>query len=292
MTSTDHGSVPRALTIAGSDSGGGAGIQADLKTFAAFGVFGTSAITAITAQNTLGVTAVQEVDLATIGAQIDAVIGDIGADAVKVGMLASAEIVDLVAGKVREHGISNLVVDPVMVATSGDRLLKGDAVESLRSHLMPLATVVTPNLDEAEALTGRGVGSLDDMKVSAQLIHEMGAANVLVKGGHLAGATGGRMQDVLYDGDAFTVFSDAMIPTTSTHGTGCTLSSAIAAGLAHGRPVPEAIADAKAYLTDTLSHAFPMGAGHGPVNHLFGWWAGGGSDGKGGATHSVAREPG
>ena len=298
MTGERRGGIPRAMTIAGSDSGGGAGIQADLKTFAAFGVFGTSAITAITAQNTLGVTAVQEIDLPIIEAQIDAVMSDIGTDAVKVGMLASAEIVDLVALKLREYGLTKVVVDPVMVATSGDRLLQESAVESLRSLLIPLATVVTPNLDEVRALTGRRVESLDDMKEAARQFHELGAQNVLVKGGHFAEEVAGdlegnperRMLDVLYDGDSFTVFSDEMVETTSTHGTGCTLSSAIAAGLAHGRPVPEPIGDAKAYLTDALRHAFPLGAGHGPVNHLFGWWAEGGADGKGGSTHSVARQ--
>ena len=289
MTGERPGGVPLVMTIAGSDSGGGAGIQADLKTFAAFGVFGTSAITAITAQNTLGVTAVQAIDLTIIEAQIEAVISDIGVDAVKIGMLASSEIVALVALKLREYGLVNVVVDPVMVATSGDRLLQDSAVESLKELLIPLATVVTPNLDEVQALTGRRVESLDDMKRAARQIHEMGAQNVLVKGGRFVE---GRMLDVLYDGESLTVFSDELIETTSTHGTGCTLSSAIAAGLAHGRPVTEAIADAKAYLTEALRRAFSIGAGHGPVNHLFGWWAQGGADGKGGATHSVTREPG
>ncbi len=289
VTGERPGGVPLVMTIAGSDSGGGAGIQADLKTFAAFGVFGTSAITAITAQNTLGVTAVQAINLTIIEAQIEAVISDIGADAVKIGMLASTEIVALVALKLREYGLVNVVVDPVMVATSGDRLLQDSAVESLRKLLIPLATVVTPNLDEVQALTGRRVESLDDMKRAARQIHEMGAQNVLVKGGRFVE---GRMLDVLYDGESLTVFSDELIETTSTHGTGCTLSSAIAAGLAHGRPVTEAIADAKAYLTETLRRAFLIGAGHGPVNHMFGWWAQGGADGKGGATHSVTREPG
>ena len=289
VTGERPGGVPLVMTIAGSDSGGGAGIQADLKTFAAFGVFGTSAVTAITAQNTLGVTAVQAIDLTIIEAQIEAIISDIGVDAVKIGMLASTEIVALVALKLREYGLVNVVVDPVMVATSGDRLLQDSAVESLSKLLIPLATVVTPNLDEVQALTGRRVESLDDMKRAARQIHKMGAQNVLVKGGRFVE---GRMLDVLYDGESLTVFSDELIETTSTHGTGCTLSSAIAAGLAHGRPVTEAIADAKAYLTETLRRAFLIGAGHGPVNHLFGWWAQGGADGKGGATHSVTREPG
>jgi hydroxymethylpyrimidine/phosphomethylpyrimidine kinase len=287
----------RVMTIAGSDSGGGAGIQADLKTFAAFGVYGTSAITAITAQNTREVTAVQTVDLPIICAQIDAIVGDIGTDAVKVGMLASAEIVDLVASKLNELELPNIVVDPVMVATSGDRLLKESAIDALKMSLIPLATVVTPNLDEAMALTGLDIHDLDDMQEAAQQIHKLGAQTVLVKGGHFAGVpfetgTTPQMSDVLYDGETFTIFKDAQIPTTSTHGTGCTLSSAIAAGLSRGRPVADAIADAKAYLTDTLSNSFPIGKGQGPVNHLFGWWSGGGANGKGGATHSVTRESG
>ncbi|MDP6822597.1 MAG: bifunctional hydroxymethylpyrimidine kinase/phosphomethylpyrimidine kinase [Dehalococcoidia bacterium] len=282
---------PRAMTIAGSDSGGGAGIQADLKTFAAFGVFGTSAVTAITAQNTKGVTAVQAVDLPVIGEQIDAIVSDIGTDAVKIGMLASSEIVELVAEKLREHRLSNVVVDPVMVATSGDRLLKDGAVESIRTALIPLASVVTPNLDEAMVLTDLQIENMEDMKESARRIHAMGPTTVLVKGGHSSADEGdGRMRDVLFDGESFTIFVDARIDTTSTHGTGCTLSSAIAAGLSHGASIPDAIADAKAYLTEALSLAFPVGNGHGPVNHMFGWWNGAGGAGKGGATHSVARE--
>lgn len=293
MSTTQTVTPPRAMTIAGSDSGGGAGIQADLKTFAAFGVFGTSAVTAITAQNTRGVTAVQAVDLPIIGEQIDAVVSDIGTDAVKIGMLASAEIVDLVAARLREHSLSNVVVDPVMVATSGDRLLKDGAVESIRTSLLPLASVVTPNLDEAMVLTDLQIENMDHMKEAARRIHAMGPATVLVKGGHSSADEGdGRMRDVLYDGESFTIFADTRIDTTSTHGTGCTLSSAIAARLSHGASVADAIADAKAYLTDALNFAFPVGGGHGPVNHLFGWWNGDGSSGKGGATHSVTRNSG
>ena len=292
MTDPIETHVPRVMTIAGSDSGGGAGIQADLKTFAALGVYGTSAVTAITAQNTRGVTAVQTVDLQIIGDQIDAILGDIGTDAVKVGMLASAEIVDQVAAKISEHELTKVVVDPVMVATSGDRLLQESALKSLKTSLIPLASVVTPNLDEAATLTGFKVDNLPDMKDAAIQIHSMGARTVLIKGGHFAGDGFGsgikaKMSDVLYDGVSFTVFTADQIPTTSTHGTGCTLSSAIAAGLAHGRSIPNAITDAKAYLTDTLSHAFPVGMGNGPVNHLFGWWTNDGSSGKGGATHKI-----
>ncbi len=282
--------VPRVMTIAGSDSGGGAGIQADLKTFAALGVYGTSALTAITAQNTLGVTAVQEVSLDVIAAQIDAVVSDIGVDAVKVGMLSSAEIVELVAAKVGEHSLPNLVVDPVMVATSGDRLLKDSAIESLRSLLIPLAAVVTPNLAEAEVLTGRRPETIAQMKDAAARIADLGARSVLVKGGHLEDAPQGEAVDVLYQGGAFHLLTDEFIDTENTHGTGCTLSSGIAAGLAHGWPVLEAVAAAKAYLTEGLRAAFPVGQGHGPPSHLFAWWAGGGADGRGGATHAARRE--
>src|SRR5437763_8383172 len=187
--------VRTALTIAGSDSGGGAGIQADLKTFSALGVFGMSAVTAITAQNTLGVTAVFELPPDIVAAQLDAVVTDIGADAVKTGMIANSEIIRVVAAKVREHGLSTLVVDPVMVATSGDRLLREDAVEALRSELLPLATVVTPNLPEAAMLVGREISTLAEMRDAARAIVALGAQSVVVKGGHLAGDA----IDVLYD---------------------------------------------------------------------------------------------
>ncbi len=182
-----------------------------------------------------------------------------------------------------------------MVATSGDRLMAAEAVGALKNSLFPLASLVTPNLEETSVLTENKVENLADMKDAAMLIHAMGPRTVLIKGGHFAGdgfkrGTKGKMSDVLYDGVSFTVFTDDRIPTTSTHGPGCTLSSAIAAGLSRGRPIPNAIADAKAYLTDTLRHLFPLGGGHGPVNHLFGWWTAGGAKGKGGATHSVTRE--
>ena len=295
MSDPKRPNVPRAMTIAGSDSGAGAGIQADLKTFAAFGVYGTSVVTAITAQNTLGVIAVQSVDLSMISDQIDAVISDIGTDAVKIGMLASADMVELVASKLTVHELGTVVLDPVMVATSGDRLMAVDAVDSLKESLLPLASLVTPNLEETAVLTGHTVENLADMKDAAMLIHAMGPRTVLIKGGHFAGdgfkpGMKGKMSDVLYDGVSFTIFTDDQIPTTNTHGTGCTLSSAIAAGLPRGHLIPNAVADAKAYLTDTLRHSFPLGGGHGPVNHLFGWWTGDGAKGKGGATHSVTRE--
>jgi hydroxymethylpyrimidine/phosphomethylpyrimidine kinase len=211
------------MTIAGSDSGGGAGIQADLKTFAAFGVYGTSVVTAITAQNTLGVAAVQSVDLSIIGDQIDAVISDIGTDAVKIGMLASAEMVELVAAKLTEHELGKVVLDPVMVARSGDRLMAAEAVGALKNSLFPLASLVTPNLEETSVLIENKVENMADMKDAAMLIHAMGPRTVLIKGGHFAGdgfkrGTKGKMSDVLYDGVSFTVFTDDRIPTTSTHG--------------------------------------------------------------------------
>jgi hydroxymethylpyrimidine/phosphomethylpyrimidine kinase len=258
-----------ALTIAGSDSGGGAGIQADLKTFSALGVFGMSALTAVTAQNTLGVTAVFELPTDLLAAQIDAVVTDIGVDAVKTGMLSSSEIIRVVAGKIREHRIPTFVMDPVMVATSGDRLLREDAVEAIRTELLPLATVVTPNLPEAEVLTGREVTTLEQMREAARQIVGQGARSVIVKGGHLEGDA----IDIFYDGERFLELPARRVNTTSTHGTGCTLSSAIAALLARGEPLEAAITGAKAYVTAAIEHAYPIGHGHGPVHHFHQWWA-------------------
>jgi hydroxymethylpyrimidine/phosphomethylpyrimidine kinase len=260
--------VRTALTIAGSDSGGGAGIQADLKTFSALGVFGMSALTAITAQNTLGVTAVHEIPPEIVAAQIDAVVTDIGVDAAKTGMIANTEIIRVVAAKVREHGISTLVVDPVMVATSGDRLLREEAVEALRTELLPLATVVTPNLPEAEVLIGREIATLDAMREAAKAIVGLGVRSVVVKGGHLAGEA----IDVFYDGDRFVELPARRIETTSTHGTGCTFASAIAALLARGEPLESAISGAKVYVTAAIERAYPIGHGHGPVHHFHRWW--------------------
>jgi hydroxymethylpyrimidine/phosphomethylpyrimidine kinase len=261
-------SVKRAMTIAGSDSGGGAGIQADLKTFAALGVYGTSALTAITAQNTLGVTAVLELPPDLVAAQIDAILSDIGTDAVKTGMLANSRIIRVVADKVKEHGLTNLVVDPVMVAKGGDRLLQAAAVEALRSFLIPLSTVVTPNLPEAAVLVGRRVGSLEDARQAARDIVAMGAQVAVVKGGHLEGDA----VDVFYDGREFREFTAARLDTSSTHGTGCTFASAIAAWLAQGMAVEEAVGRAKDYVTETIRRAFPMGGGHGPLNHFYKLW--------------------
>ena len=259
---------PAVMTIAGSDSGGGAGIQADLKTFSALGVFGTSTITAITAQNTVGVTAVHEIPTEVISAQIDAVVTDIGADAVKTGMLSSGEIVETVAEAVRRHGITNLVVDPVMVAKSGDRLLREEAIQSICNYLIPLAAVVTPNIPEAEDLTGRAIRSDDDVREAALRIVAMGARSVVVKGGHRDGPP----TDVLYDGSGFQEFTTERIPSTNTHGTGCTFASAVAAGLAHGLDVPDAVGRAKEYVTAAIRSSYPIGQGHGPLHHFHAYW--------------------
>tara|TARA_B100000315_G_scaffold186745_1_gene176224 strand:+ start:2334 stop:3128 length:795 start_codon:yes stop_codon:yes gene_type:complete len=261
-------SVPKALTIAGSDSGGGAGIQADLKTFAALGVYGASALTAITAQNTVGVTAVHEIPTGIITAQIDAVLNDIGADAVKTGMLASGPIIECVADALRRHGVPWLVVDPVMVAKSGDSLLREDAVEALRTRLVPLASVVTPNIPEAETLTGMKISSDGEVRRASEKIIEMGAKGVVVKGGHREGPA----TDLFYDGSSFQEFTAPRFDTRNTHGTGCTFASAVAAGLALGMSVADAVALAKDYVTEAIRRSFPLGRGHGPLNHFYKLW--------------------
>jgi len=255
----------KAFTIAGSDSGGGAGIQADLKTFAALGVYGSSAITALTAQNTLGVQGVYPVDPEFVGQQIDSVMSDIGAHAVKTGMLFSAEIIQVVAERVRRWDIEHLVVDPVMVAKSGDRLLREDAIDALRRELLPLAYIVTPNLGEASVLAGFEVHDKPTMEQAARAIHALGARIVVVKGGHLADCA----DDLVYDGALMRWLPAEHIDTPHTHGTGCTFSAAIAALLAQGHEPLEAIARAKDYLTAALRAAQPIGAGHSPVNHFY-----------------------
>jgi len=262
--------VKTAMTIAGSDSGGGAGIQADLKTFSALGVYGTSAITAITAQNTQRVTQVLELPPDLVAAQIDAIVSDIGADAVKTGMLASSAIIEVVAARVREHGLDNLVVDPVMVAKSGDPLLQQEAVAALRELLLPLALVVTPNIPEAEVLVGRKLEGPDDLRRAAEEIGALGARHVVIKGGHRDGPA----VDLYYDGRSFHEFATPRVDTSSTHGTGCTFASAIAASLAKGLGVRDAVAMAKAYVTKALQSAYPVGHGHGPVHHFFRFWQG------------------
>jgi hydroxymethylpyrimidine/phosphomethylpyrimidine kinase len=255
-----------ALTIAGSDSGGGAGIQADLKTFAALGVYGTSAITAVTAQNTLGVSAVVTLPADIVTAQIEAVVSDIGADAVKTGMLANAAIVHAVAAAIASLELPKVVVDPVMVAKSGDRLLDDDAVEAMRAELLPRALVVTPNVPEAEQLARMSIGSLDDAREAARAIHRLGPTAVVLKGGHLSGD---EAVDLLYDGHAFREYRAPRQHARHTHGTGCTFAAAIAAGLAKGQPLAEAVGIAKEYVTRAIAGGLPIGRGHGPVDHFW-----------------------
>ena len=251
------------MTIAGSDSGGGAGIQADLKTFQALGVYGASTLTAITAQNTVGVTAVHEIPVDVIAAQIDAVMDDIGVDAAKTGMLSSAEIISTVADRIRHWRLERLVVDPVMVAKSGDRLLREDAVQALIRELLPLALVVTPNLPEAEVLVGRPLSTDEATREAARAIIAMGPRAVVMKGGHRAGPA----RDLLFDGHAFQAFEAERFDTPNTHGTGCTLSAAIAAGLARGLNVVDAVGEAKHFVTEAIRYSTPLGHGHGPVMH-------------------------
>ncbi len=257
--------LAKALTIAGSDSGGGAGIQADLKTFAALNVYGMSAITAITAQNTCGVTAVQGIDPDIVAAQIRAVVSDIGVGAAKTGMLFSAEIIQAVAVTLRDVRLPYLVVDPVMVATSGDRLLQRAAEERLRQDILPLATIVTPNLAETEVLVGRKVATLDEMRAAAAQIVAEGARAVVVKGGHAVT----KATDVFFDGQRMELLQSEVIETSNTHGTGCTLSAAICAYLARGATLFEAVQRAKAYLTGALRHSLTIGQGSGPVGHFW-----------------------
>ena len=268
MAGIGSSSIPKAMTIAGSDSGAGAGIQADLKTFAAFGVFGTSVVTAVTAQNTVGVTGVHEIPVDLIVAQIHSVLDDIGADAVKTGMLSSTQAIEVVSEEMARRKVERLVVDPVMVAKSGDRLLRQDAVGALRTKLIPLAAVVTPNIPEAETVAGMEINTEEDAREAARKIADMGAMSVVVKGGHLHGPP----VDLLYDGRDFTEFPGERIDTRNTHGTGCTFASAIAAGLAKEKSLTEAIADAKEYVTEAIRHADALGQvgqGHGPLNHFW-----------------------
>jgi hydroxymethylpyrimidine/phosphomethylpyrimidine kinase len=256
-----------ALTIAGSDSGGGAGIQADLKTFAACGVYGTSAITAVTAQNTRGVTAWEAVSTELVIAQIEAVGEDLPPAAVKTGMLATSAIVEAVAATIAELDLPNLVVDPVMIAKGGDRLLREDAVAAIRTELFKLAEVVTPNVPEAEVLTGALIRTLDDMRAAARRIRALGPRVVVVKGGHLP------MDDLVIDvvstPDAEFDLHGPRLDTRHTHGTGCTFAAAIAAYLALGRPVDEALRAARVYVEGAIRHAPGLGTGHGPLNHFW-----------------------
>jgi hydroxymethylpyrimidine kinase/phosphomethylpyrimidine kinase len=257
--------LPVALTVAGSDSGGGAGIQADLKTFAALGVHGTSAITAITAQNTVEVTDILELPTGIIRAQIDAVVSDLGVDAAKTGMLATSAIIKAVAAAIEAHGIRNLVVDPVMVAKGGARLLRDDAIDSLRTRLLPLAAVVTPNLPEAGVLLGRRISTLDERRQAARDLVALGARAAVVKGGHAEEDA----IDVFWDGSQLIELPAKRIPTSNTHGSGCVFSAAITAGLARGLDPPASVRAAKEFISHAIEHSLDLGHGHGPVNPMF-----------------------
>lgn len=254
-----------ALTIAGSDSGGGAGIQADLKTFSALGVYGASVITAVTAQNTVGVTAVHEVPVEVIERQLDAVLSDFEVGATKTGMLSGSDIIRAIAQKIEQWEVRDLVVDPVMVAKSGDRLLHEDAIDVLRYRLLPLALVVTPNIPEAEVLAGMEIRHEIDREEAARRIRKLGARYVVVKGGHLDGDP----VDLVWDGREMRRLSVHRVESTSTHGTGCTLSAAITALLVRGKGVEDAIHQAKDYITGAIQHAQELGHGHGPLNHHY-----------------------
>jgi hydroxymethylpyrimidine/phosphomethylpyrimidine kinase len=255
--------VPRALTVAGSDSGGGAGIQADLKVFMVLGCHGMSALTALTAQNTVEVSGIHPVPPEFVVAQIDAVATDIGVDAAKTGMLATADIAEAVAGALRAHGITRLVVDPVFVSKSRDRLLATEAVAAMRDRILPLAAVITPNLYEAGGLLDVEVDSLEDMKEAARALHELGPRSVLVKGGHLGGD---RAVDVFYDGAELVSIDGERFDTDDTHGTGCALSAAIAARLAHGDELLDAVRFAKVFVAGAIKRGLRIGKGYGPVN--------------------------
>ena len=261
--------TPKCLTIAGSDSGAGAGIQADLKTFAANGVYGTSAITAVTAQNTTGVQDVLEMPINLIENQIDSVLSDIGADAVKTGMLSSSEIIGSVVEKLTHYQIKNVIVDPVMVAKGGDKLLQDDAISVLKDTLIPIALVVTPNGPEATAIRGVDVVDIESAKIAAVRLVEMGSKSAVVKGGHL---DEGPATDVLYDGSSFHLFSTRRVETANTHGTGCTFASAVAAGIAKEMSIRDSVSQAKAYVTGSIRGDLKIGNGHGPLNHFHEYW--------------------
>ncbi|HAE52642.1 MAG TPA: bifunctional hydroxymethylpyrimidine kinase/phosphomethylpyrimidine kinase [Ruminococcus sp.] len=254
-----------ALTIAGSDSCGGAGIQADIKTMTAHGIYAMSAVTALTAQNTVGVSDIMEASPEFLAAQLDSIFTDIFPDAVKTGMVSSCGLIEVIAEKLKFYKAKNIVIDPVMVATSGSALLKEDAVESLKKNLIPLAAVITPNIPETEVLTGDKVNSPDDMEKSAQKIYDSFGCAVLVKGGHNLNDA----NDCLFDGKEIKWFSGKRIDNPNTHGTGCTLSSAIASNLAKGYNIPESVERAKDYISGCLGAMLDLGRGSGPMNHLF-----------------------
>ncbi|MEE0973397.1 MAG: bifunctional hydroxymethylpyrimidine kinase/phosphomethylpyrimidine kinase [Paludibacteraceae bacterium] len=261
---------PTVLTIAGSDSGGGAGIQADIKAISAMGCYAASAITAITVQNTVGVQAVHPVPLDILAGQIDAVLSDIGADAIKIGMLHSAEVVNLVAEKIEQYGIKNVVLDPVMVSTSGHRLIEETAIDSLKSRLIPLARVITPNIPEAEILCGKKIASEKEFAEVAKILSLDNTVSVLLKAGHLTGET---LVDYFYNAEdgSIALLPSKRVNTRNTHGTGCTLSSAFAAALAKGETLTKAAQSAKQYIQQAIISGaeYQIGKGHGPVNHFW-----------------------
>ncbi|SDY59524.1 bifunctional hydroxymethylpyrimidine kinase/phosphomethylpyrimidine kinase [Thermoactinomyces sp. DSM 45892] len=256
------------LTIAGSDSGGGAGIQADLKVFSALGTYGMSVITAVTAQNTQGVTAIQEIDAHVVKSQLDAVFSDIRVDAVKIGMVSNHEIMGVIADSIKRNQPPHIVLDPVMIAKSGDALLQKGSIDTLQRVLLPIATLITPNLPEAEELLGYNITSIEEMRQAVRELAEKMNTQVLLKGGHLNGDA----VDILSTGREF---SHPRIDSPHTHGTGCSLSSAIAAYLALGEPIEKAIAKAKEYVFQAICHAFPIGDGHSPIHHFYHWDQGG-----------------
>lgn len=257
--------VSRALTIAGSDSGGGAGIQADLKTFQELDVFGMTAITAVTAQNTLGVQGVYPLTIEALKTQIDSVATDLAPDAIKTGMLFNAEMIQLVAERIRHYGWENIIVDPVMVAKGGQSLLQDEAVEALITSLLPLAKVITPNIPEAEVLTGMEIRTFDQKKDAAKKLFDLGTKFVMIKGGH--DSTGDLVIDLLYDGQSFETFEGKRKDTKHTHGTGCTFAAAITAEISKGKSVPDAVRTAKAFIQAAIDDQLGIGGGHGPTNH-------------------------
>jgi len=257
--------MKRALTIAGSDSGGGAGIQADLKTFCAFGVYGMSSITSITAQNTKGVEAIFDLPPSLVAKQIECVVSDIGVDATKTGMLSNSSIIEVVAQEIKKFNIEKLVVDPVMVSKSGALLLQRDAVDTLVERLFPLSFLITPNLPEASFLVGEEIKNVSDMERACVSLKKWGPRYVLLKGGHLPGE---EIVDILFDGEKFTLFPAPRVATKNTHGTGCTYSAAICALLSLGYPITEAVKVAREYMSEVIAHSLDLGKGFGPVNHL------------------------
>ncbi len=266
MTVNSEGRIKVALTIAGSDSSGGAGIQADLKTFQALGVFGMSAITAVTVQNTQKVYAIQEIEPQIVHDQIVCLFDDIQIDAVKIGMVSSKVLIETIAAALGKVPLPPVVLDPVMISKSGYALLKQEARRALIEQLFPLAEVITPNIHEAEALIEGTITSESQMRSAAEQIVQMGARKVVVKGGHMGGE---QAVDIVYDGRKFDRISSDRIATTNTHGTGCTFSAAIAAHLARGYPFLEAVSRTKQYITGAIAHALPIGKGHGPTHHFF-----------------------